>query len=58
MGHGEGHGKGQGEGHGEGQGEGTEGVLIGGAMACCLTVCFCLIGIPMIIAGAILVVLG
>ena len=55
MGKGEGHGKGQGEGGGDGSGDGDAQMIIGGCCAICVTVCFLVLGIPMMIAGGILI---
>ena len=54
-----GKGKGQGEGAAEGVGEGAgedlaESMVIKGGIAVCLVVTMCLCGLPMIIAGAVL----
>ena len=60
MAKGAGYGRGGGEGGGEGRGEGSgqttgENVAIGSGVAVVFTVIMCVCGIPMIIAGIILV---
>jgi hypothetical protein len=52
MGRGEGHGEGAGEGAGEDTGTN---VAIGSGVAVGLAVCMCLCGVPMIIAGCVLI---
>ena len=55
MGHGEGHGEGHGAGQGEGSGKDKDtNLAIGSGIAICLIIFLCTCGLPMIIAGAVL----
>ena len=52
-----GKGEGQGEGQGEGKGHTSENDrwILGGCCAICVTICFLVLGVPMMVAGSILI---